>query len=195
MLTPTRILGIVALGLGLVLVAAAQPAPKPPRPAVAAILKLADDLEAKDVPLRARKIVEEHDSCSISQVFTLGQRGGAGVGSAVKAGHKNSLEDLVRNWSGNRPPTREELDTHQKDLLRAARVLQTMAELAPFRLPHIGIPVNEKRTEEWRKVSAEFKEVTRDLRDSIERTDPTEARKAAVRLQQTCNACHKVAGI
>src|SRR5262245_5264282 len=158
MITATRILGIVALALGLALVAAAQPAPKPPRPAVAAILKLADDLEAKDVPARARKIVEEHDSCNISRVFALGQGGGAGIGSAVKAGHKNSLESLVRNWSGNRPPTREELETHQKDLLRAARVLQTMAELAPFRLPHIGITVDEKRTEEWRKVSAQFKE-------------------------------------
>src|SRR5262249_28577196 len=123
MFTATRILGSVALGLGLALVAAAQPAPKPPRPAVAALLKLADDLEGKDVPLRAKKIVEEHDSCSISQVFTLGQHGGAGIGSAVKAGHRNSLDNLVRNWSGNRPPTREELETHQKDLLRAARVL------------------------------------------------------------------------
>ena len=195
MFTPSRVLGIVGLGLGLALYAAAQPAPKPPRPAVAAILKLADDLDGKDVPLRARKIVEEHDSCSISQVFTLGQRGGAGVGSAVKAGHKDSIEDLVRNWSGSRPPTREELQTHQKDLLRVARVVQAMAEVAPFRVVIYVPKEDKKKAEEWRKVSADFKVVARAFRDGIEKAAPAEARKAAVRLQRTCSSCHQLVGL
>jgi hypothetical protein len=44
-------------------------------------------------------------------------------------------------------------------------------------------------------VSAEFKAVTRALRDGIEKTEPVETRKAAVRLQQTCSSCHQLVGL
>jgi hypothetical protein len=70
-----------------------------------------------------------------------------------------------------------------------------MAELAPHRLPNYVPPNEEKKAEEWRKVSAEFKAVTRDLRDAVEKTEPARTRQAAVRLQQTCAACHKLAGV
>jgi hypothetical protein len=141
--------------------------------------------------------VVEYDGCEISQVFTLKRprRGGLGIGSAVKAGHKDSIDDLVRGWSGPRPPTRDELETHQQDLLQVARVLQAMAELAPFRA-QIYVPRDNKpMAESWQQVSAEFKVVTRALRDAIERTDPAETRRVAVRLQRTCSTCHKLIGV
>src|SRR5262245_11497600 len=157
MFTPARFLAILALSLGVGLVADAQTGPPPRKinPTVAAVLKLADNLEREDVCLQAKKIVEEMDACAISQVFTLRRPrgGGPGIGSAVKAGHKDSIEDLVRNWSGSRPPTREELQTHRKDLVQVARVLQAMAEVAPFRV-NIYVPKeNKQKVEAWRKVS------------------------------------------
>src|SRR2546426_519113 len=83
--------------------------------------------------------------------------------------------------AGARPPTKEELQTHHKDLLRVARVLQAMAELAPFR-EHVYVSKNnEKKADAWRKVSAEFKTVTRAFRDAVESKEPAETRKAAVR--------------
>ena len=199
MFTSVRFVGTVAVGFGLGLVATAQQGTPGTNvnPTVAAVIKLADNLDRPDVSLQAKKMVEELDACAMSLVFTLKRPrgGGVGIGSAVKAGHKDSIEDLVRNWSGPRPPTREELQTHRKDLLRAARVMQAMAELAPFRV-HIYVPKqNEKQVVEWRKVSAEFKVVTRALRDGIEKTEPAETRKAAVRLQRTCSSCHQLVGL
>jgi hypothetical protein len=197
MLTRTVVL-IVALGLGLTVVASAQQG-TPQRnlsPTVAAVQSLADSLNSGDVTSRAKKIVEEFDACEVSRVFsrTRTHRGGVGIGSAVKAGHKDSIDDLVRDWSGSRPPTKEELETHQKDLLRVARVLQVMAEVAPFRRT-IYVPENDKNAaEQWRQVCTEFKTVSRDLHWAIERAEPAETRKVAGRLQQTCNACHKLVG-
>jgi hypothetical protein len=198
MFTLTRFLGIWALGLGVALAASAQPETlgKNLSPTVAAVQKLADSVDQADVTVRAKKIVDDLDACEVSRVFTVTRprRGGVGIGSAVQAGHKDSIEDLVRDWSGPRPPTKDELQTHQKDLLQVARVLQAMAELAPFR-KEIYVPANnEKMAKDWRKVSAEFKTVSRDLRDAIDKTDEVQTRRVAVRLQRTCNTCHQLVG-
>jgi hypothetical protein len=196
MFTPTRFPAILVLGLGLGLFASAQPdtPTEETRPAMAAILKLAANLDRGDISLQARKIVAEHDGCEISSVFSMKRRGGVGIGSAIKAGHKDSIEHLVRNWSGAQPPTKEEVQTHRQDLLRVAQVLQAMAELAPYRMPQY--PPNhqgkEKLVEEWRKVTGEFKASSRELRDAIQQSEPTEVRKAAVHLQRTCHSCHKL---
>jgi hypothetical protein len=163
---------------------------------VAAVQKLADAVDRPDVSRRAKKLVEELDACEVSRVFglTRPRRGGVGIGSAVQAGHKDSIEELVRDWSGPRPPTKEELQTHRKDLQRVARVVQAMAELAPLR-KDIYVPANnEKMAEDWRKVSAEFKTVSRALRYAIDKTDEGETQRAAVRLQQACDNCHKIVG-
>ena len=65
-----------------------------------------ETLDRHGLGRRAKKIVDELDACEVSRVFTLKRprRGGVGIGSAVKAGHKDSIEDLVRDWSGPRPP-------------------------------------------------------------------------------------------
>src|SRR5262245_7603076 len=116
MCTSARFLGVVTLGLGLALVAAAQQAQPQKqeqqfRPAVAAILKLADNRNGDDVANHAKKIVDTYDSCDISQIFTARRnlRGGPGIGSAVKAGHLDAISALVADWSGGKPPSEKEL--------------------------------------------------------------------------------------
>lgn len=198
MFTLARALGILLLGTVAALTATAQPGTpeRTLRPTPAAVLKLSNCLDRADVAVEAKRMVDELDACEMSQVFTLKRqrRGGLGIGSAVKAGHKDSIEELVQDWAGPKPPTREELQTHQKDLLQAVRVMQAMAELAPYR-SHIYLPRNnEKMAEEWRQVSAEFKTTSRALHDAIEKADPARTRQVAVQLQRTCYACHKLAG-
>jgi hypothetical protein len=188
---------IVVCALGVALAAAAhEEAPRRAvSPTVAAVLALADTLDKGDVPQRAKRIVEELDPCQTSRVFarTRPNRGGAGIGTAVQAGHGDSIEELVRDWSGHRPPTKEELTMHHRDLLRVAHVVQAMAELAPFRRS-IYVPENDKAmNERWTEVCAQFKAVGRAMGDAIDRGEPAETRKVAIRLQQTCNACHEIA--
>jgi hypothetical protein len=149
---------------------------------------LADNLKAMDVSCRAETIVKKYDSCDISTIFTIRRRGGAGIGTAAETAATNSIDHLVRRWSGKKPPTAQELKAHQTDLLRVARVLQAMAELAPHRVP--GYKEGDKRIGEWLKISADFKTVTRELREGIEQLDAAGVGKTSLKLQQTCNQCH-----
>jgi squalene-hopene/tetraprenyl-beta-curcumene cyclase len=174
---------------------ACEPLPGSRNPAVAAILELADTLERPDVAFRAKGIVDFFDSCDISAVFQPKEYGGAGVGSAGRPGERSSIQRLVSNWAASKPPSKDELETHRQDLLKVARVLQAMAELAPHRMQPSWPQKQPARAEGWRKVSADFKVVTRAFRDSIDRGEPGEVRRATVNLQRTCVACHEVAGL
>jgi hypothetical protein len=196
MTTRFQLLGTLALGLGLALPATVLPAPPAKQvTAVMAILDLADDLDGSAVAVRAKHIVDKYHSCDISTVFILKKNGGAGIGSATQAGHADSIKSLVTHWSGAKPPTKQELESHQRDLLKVARVLKVMAELAPFRLALIVPKSDHKRSETAQTVAKDFKAVTSELHHAIERTDPVSTLKAAIRLNQTCIACHQVVGI
>ncbi|MSQ95245.1 MAG: hypothetical protein EXR98_11910 [Gemmataceae bacterium] len=170
----------------------AQPAKdRPHNDAIRDILLLADNLDAKDCFARAKKIALKHDSCDISQIFSFRFRGGAGIGSAAESRSTNSIDWLVRGWAGTKPPTKEKLQKHQADLIKTARVLQAMAELAPHRMPpHFK---DDKRMEAWKIVAQDFKVQTRELREGIEKTDATMVNAAAVRMLKTCTACHNLA--
>src|SRR5262249_3380862 len=74
-----------AIGLGLVscLLAAQQPPQNSRQAAQAAIIDLSNNLDAKDVSARAKKIVDEQDSCDISSVFRMKRSGGVGIGKAA----------------------------------------------------------------------------------------------------------------
>jgi squalene-hopene/tetraprenyl-beta-curcumene cyclase len=164
-------------------------------PTVAAVVRLSDELDRPDVSARAKHLVDTLDICDVPLVFLQKRRGGPGIGSAVQAGHKDSIDDLVNDWSGARPPTWRELQTHQQDLLQVARILQAMAELAPHRVHIYVSKKDEPRTRDWLRIAGEFKTVTRAFRHAIEEADPTVTRKAAVNLQKTCAACHTLVGV
>jgi len=196
MFTSTRWATAVTLGLGIGLAADAQQQPPDRKiPLVLEIVKLADTLEQGSVSIRAKKIIQDFDPCDMPQIFRLKQRGGAGIGTASQAGHKNSIEDLVRDWSGSKPPTQKELDAHQMDLVRTARVLQTLAELAPHRVEIYVPKTDAKRTAAWFQASANFKTVTGEFRDALEKADLAKTRVTAVKLQKACAGCHQVVGI
>jgi hypothetical protein len=183
-----RLLTALALLLTLTALSAGQDTSKPNyTPAVKDIVALSQNLEARDVTERAARIVKEHDSCDISTIFRPGPRG-PGIGALAKAGHRNSIEALVKDYA-KKAPTAEELEQNQFDLMRTAKILQAMAELAPHRGPLV---TNPKNLPEWAKVSAEFKVTTREFRDAVQGKDPERVRKAAMSLEGTCNRCHNL---
>jgi hypothetical protein len=188
-----RMLPLVALGLGICTVCAA-PLPErcdPRKAAQAAILELSEKLEQKDVEALARKIVKEHESEDISSVFQRLDRGGLGLGSYAKAvKHPNSVQALLNSLSRQQPPQKL-LNDHQVDLLRTAKVIQAMAELAPHRQPRYANPA-DRRIQEWARVSAEFKKDSREFRLAIESREPIKVRSAADRLNHSCCDCHNL---
>ena len=103
---PWLVVGVVGLGLGWGVLSAEPPPDDPRKVAQAAIVKLSDNLEAKDVGERARLIVQQNDSCDISTIFTSERRGGLGIGKATEAKHPDSIERLVRDFATARRPRR-----------------------------------------------------------------------------------------
>jgi hypothetical protein len=181
--------GVVGLGLGWGVLLAEPPPDDPRKQAQAAILKLSEDLEAKDVGARAKRIVDQYDSCDISSVFRRQRGGGLGIGKATGANHSDSVEALVADFARRKTTTEAELEQYRDDYVRVAKVMQAMAELAPYR----GAPFtrgNPERAKAWEKVSAEFKQNTAAFRRAVEETDPKRVRTTARSLEQTCCACH-----
>jgi hypothetical protein len=181
--------GVVGLGLGWSVLPAEPPPDDPRVQTQAAIVKLSDNLEARDVGERAKRIVEQYDSCDISSVFRLKRSGGLGIGKAAEANHVNSVERLVLDFSRKKTTTEAELEQYRDDYVRVAKVMQAMAELAPYRGPPFtrGVP---ERVKAWENVSAEFKQKTAAFRRAVEDTDPKRVRTTAQSLEETCCACH-----
>jgi hypothetical protein len=183
--------GVVGLGLGLGVLLAEPPPDNARQQAQAAILRLSENLDGRDLGERAKQIVQQYDSCDISSVFRLKRQGGLGIGKAAEANHPDGIDRLVLDLSRRKTTTEAELEQYRDDYLRVARVMQAMAELAPYR----GAPFtreNPERARAWAKVSAEFKQKTAAFRRAVEETDPKAVRTTALSLQQTCCACHEL---
>jgi cytochrome c556 len=181
--------GVIGLGLAWGVLLAEPPPDNPRKQAQAAILSLSEKLDAKDVSARAKYIVDQYDSCDISSVFRLKKGGGLGVGKAAEAANLDSIERQVNLLATRKTTTEANLEQYRDDYLRVAKVMQAMAELAPYR----GAPFTRQdpdRVQAWEKVSAEFKQNTAAFRKAIEETDPKRVRTTALTLQGTCNACH-----
>jgi len=180
----------VALGTGLVLADPVPPEDGRIR-AQRAILDLAENLTAKDVADRAKKIVQEHDSCDISAFFVLSRHKGLGIGKLTELGIQDSVERLVQQLSKRKTTTEADLEKYRDDLLRVAKGLQAMAELAP----HRGADFTRNdpdRAKAWANVSADFKVKTAGFRTAVEQGDPKQVRLAALALHHTCCECHAV---
>jgi hypothetical protein len=184
--------GILGFGLGYGLLRADDPPPNPKQSAQSDIIALSQNLDAADVKDRAKQIVEKHDSCDISSIFRPGPRFGPGIGKLTELGFRDSIDALTAALATRKTTTEAEIDKYQADFLRAAKILQAMAELAPYR-GKVVVANYEKRKADWEKVAADFKSKTAEFRKAIEEKDPKRLRLAADSLRVTCNACHDIA--
>lgn len=183
-------IAIVVLS-GATILFADPPRQTPRARAVAAIEDLSNHLNERDVADRAKKIVEEHDSCDISGFFQSRFMGGFGVGKLAKDRVRDSVNSLVYQLAANKSLTESHLDENQADYLRVAKGLQAMAQLAPYRGAEFTRG-NKTKEKAWADVSVEFQQVTAELRKSIEERDPKKVRLAAKSLSETCTHCHNL---
>jgi len=157
--------------------------------AQAAIVNLSDRLDASNTSEMAKKIVAEHQSPDISSIFAPRHRGGLGIGMATKAGHRDSIDALIRDFAHKKTTTEAELEEYYSDYLRVAKVMQAMAELAPYRASQF-VRDNQDRMIEWQKTALDFKQKTAAFRKAIEEKDPKKVRMTALDLHHTCCDCH-----
>ena len=192
-----RILAVSVAALGLGISTFGQPATTTVDDkrvaAQSAILKLSDNLDAKDVAERAKQIVKEHASEDISSVFKIRAKGGLGIGKLTEVTAKHDgIERLLLNLQRRRTITEAEIEKYADDYLRVAKVIQAMAELAPYRATE-RVQKDSKLTKEWQEVTHEFKEGARTFRKAVDEKDPKRLRLAAEKMENTCCHCHDLA--
>lgn len=192
-----RLLAVSVLGLGLGYSTFGQPATMSEDDkrvsAQSAILKLGDSLDAKDVADQARKIVKEHASEDISSVFKMRTKGGLGIGKLTEVESTgDGVERLIMKLRARRTISEAEIEKYSADYLRVAKIMQAMAELAPFRAPLV-VQRNAKQSQEWREVATEFKDGALAFRKAVDERDPKKLRLAALKMNDTCCHCHELA--
>jgi hypothetical protein len=191
-----RTLAVAAAGsvLGLGLLRADEPNSDDikRKAAQAAIQQLMENLDAKDVSDRAKKIVKEHESEFISSVFTMHARGGLGVGRLTEVGFQDGIERFIKLLARRKTTTENELNNYQEDYLRIAKLFQAMSQLAPHRASE-RTKSNHRELKEWIKVTSEFQHLATEFRRAVQEKDPKQVRLAALSLSQTCCDCHSLA--
>jgi len=190
---PKRWLAAI-LGLSLAAVTVAAPLPKkkdPQKAAQDAIVYLSERLDSPKVEELAKQIVREHESDNISSIFMLKSRGGLGTGYAPLA-QRDGIEVLIQTLA-RRAQTKENLEKARAELVRTARIMQAMAELAPHRLALFPRTAGGQHAKEAREVSTEFEAATAEFREAVVEGDPTRVRTAATKLNNSCCHCHSVA--
>lgn len=154
------------------------------------ILRLGDNLNAADVALRAERIVKSHDSEDISSVFKLKRQGGLGIGKLTEVDAiPDGIGRLMQKLGNRKSITEAEIDKYSADYLRVAKVMQAMAELAPFRANE-HVQKSAKLAAEWREVAKEFRTGATEFRKAVDEKDPKKLRLAAIAMQNTCCHCH-----
>jgi len=183
-------ISVVLLGLGWSLLPADPPVPEDrDKQAQAAIVDLSQNLGARDASERAKKIVQEFKSDEISSIFARKEGGGLGIGNLTDIVPQNSIERLIVTLSHRKTTTEAELDKYQADYVKVAKVMQAMAELAPYRANE-RIKKNDKLLQQWLTTAADFKKKTADFRQAVEERDPKKVRLSANQLHHTCCDCH-----
>jgi len=158
-----------------------------------AIIQLGDRIGETDVAERAKQIVKEYDSEDISSVFKHKPAGGLGVGKLKETGFtRDSIQHLMSSLARRKNITEAEIERYFEDYQRTAKVLQAMAELAPYRASE-RVKKNDKLLHEWEEVAKEFKEGATSFRRAVDGKDPKSVRLAALRMQDTCCHCHELA--
>jgi hypothetical protein len=158
------------------------------------ILRLAqganpDDPTKFPTPRQAEEFAKTHSLASAARVaFKPKSKGGLGIARVTAAGHKDSIELLLRDYV-IRPPTRDEVVKYDQDLLQVGRIILVMSAFVPQYAPKTDIGPNTAA--EWRKYADEMKKGSREFLDAVEAKDERKLASAARRLNEACATCHK----
>ncbi len=149
-------------------------------------------LEKSDGPMdaaAAAMLAKEHKMEATMKLFKPKSKRGVGVGDLTKAGHKDSIELLIRDYT-IKSPTKAEVEKYNKELIKAANITAIIAEMTPNWAP---IKDSGPKTKaKWLELTKEMKEGAADLVAGAKAKDEKAVETAAKRLNNSCAECHKI---
>ena len=155
----------------------------------AAKVVIIKNLSGVDGPA-AMKLAKDHKMEATMKLFKPKSKGGIGVGSLTSAGHKDSIELLIRDYA-LKSPTKAEVTKNADDLLKAAQATAVIAELTPHWGPAKDLP-GGKTQAKWKALTKDMKEGSADLVAAAKAKDDKAVATAAQKLNSSCAECHKI---
>jgi hypothetical protein len=161
------------------------------------VQKIADAIEKKDVD-GAKKLAEQvaKDNDELEPVMRLmskrvpaGKAKVFGVGKKPGAISPDGIEAKVINL-GKTAKKQNEIDKESMDLAEMAYRVAAIAEVAHAKPPAKDEP--KKKKKDWMEGSADMKKAALELAEAAKAKNPAEIKKAAAKLNSTCNACHAI---
>ena len=151
------------------------------------VLHLADSLDRDEdeIEKQAHAIADKHDLGSLMWAFRPRDKGGVGVGAKPDA-IETKLLALAK-----KPPTAKELEEQRPDLVRMAKVTLAVGRVAPLYASQYAPPGAGRGKRDWRRCCDDLNAASQDLIDALGGGDPGAVRRAAGRVNETCNACHE----
>jgi hypothetical protein len=138
----------------------------------------------------AAKLAKEHKMEATMRLFQMQSKGGLGIGDLTKAGHKNSIDLLIADYSTTKPPTKDEVKKYAGDLIKVAQITAVIAEMTPTWGP--AKAQGMKTPEKWNELTAEMKQGSADLISAAKAQDEKAVLAAAKRMKNSCAVCHKI---
>jgi hypothetical protein len=157
-----------------------------------AVLRLADGYgedptkPVRDMNKEAAALAKEHSLEATHKLLKPKNKGGIGIGRLIGAGHKDSIELLIRDYA-IKGPTRTEVLDYGDEIIKAGRITLAIAEMTPHWAPR-----DEKMMAKWQAQSAEMRQTALDFVVAAQSRDHEKIATTAKRLNESCAACHKM---
>ena len=152
-----------------------------------------DPTKPLDVPKEAAALAKHHKIEATMKLFKPKSRGGIGIGELVNAGHKDSIELLIRDYT-IKPPKKGEVALYADDLIKVGRISLAIAEMTPHYIPLTPSSAEGRRriVTRWKKSSGEMKKASADLIEAANAKDEKAVAIAAKNLHNSCAECHSL---
>src|SRR5262249_2453440 len=128
----------------------------------------------------------EHSLEATHKLLKPKNKGGIGIGRLIGAGHKDSIELLIRDYA-IRGPTRTEVIDYGDEIVKAGRITLAIAEMTPHWAPR-----DAQMKAKWQAQSAEMRQTALDFVVAAQSRDHEKISTTAKRLNESCAVCHKM---
>src|SRR4051794_35393023 len=184
----------LVLALGVCLLAADKKDDKKdddkPSPAIEPVAKMADLIDKGDMTGAKKTAADVADKYSLGDamnVFKPRAKGGIGVG---KEGQYNpdGIELQIQQKLAKKTQSKGDLDKSAADVERMADIAAGIAEVTDLFTPKKK--VGDKDPKDWKDYTKDMREASAELKKAAKDKDPDAIKKAAQRLNSSCNNCH-----
>ncbi len=157
-----------------------------------AVEKIASSLEHNDAAAASKTAAALPSDLDPGDVMGLmdkrhaNGKGGLGIGGKPNTGIEKMVQDFTKT-----APAKSMLTRDQAALKKAAYIIAASAEAVHDHCP-VKAPEGKKNPADWKKWSGEMKQQGLDLAKAIDTSNPSEVKKAASNLNDTCVKCHEV---